>query len=212
MEPGVPEAAVQTRGHSVPGRNPLPQGITCPLSPGGSSSRGGSFPSAPALITVSSQWRPGLLVPHASFSKQPVLSCGSPSPPGARAHWAAARWPCQAVPAPTGSARDCPRRWQMLHILRSLACPAVLHLPELVPPSSTPAPLGPEDAGPAGTAGAPPRPGLGLSPISVSIPAKGACSPGRVSLPCPGEALRSFTLFCPEVLFHSPRPCRLLEV
>lgn len=97
----------------------------------------------PCPHSVSSQWRPGLLVPCASFIKQPLLHCSSPSPPGVLGLLGCS-WPCFSSPLARLSPplqevqRVCPRRWQMLHTLRSLACLATLHLPELVPRSFFP--------------------------------------------------------------------------
>lgn len=100
----------------------------------------------------------------------------------------------------------------MLQTLWSLACPAFCIFPSLSLPAPSLIHLGPEDAGPTGATSAPLGPVLGLSPVSVFIPAKGACSPGLESVLCQGEVLRSFTLFCLEVIFHRPRRGHLLKV
>lgn len=100
----------------------------------------------------------------------------------------------------------------MLHTLRSLACLLFCIFPNLLLPAPSLLHLGPEDAGPSGTAVHPQDQSLGLYHLGVYPLRRGHGLLVWSHCPCQGEALRSFTLFCPEVIFQSRRPCHLLEV
>lgn len=67
----------------------------------------------------------------------------------------------------------------MLQTPRSLACLPFCIFPSVLLPAPSLLHLGPEDARPPGTAGAPPGPVLGLIPVSVFIP----CEGGKLSWP-----------------------------
>lgn len=214
MEPGVPEAAVQT----VSSQNPLLRDVTCPLSPEGSSARGGSFPCPyPSVFSVEPRAAGAGCLLHQAFC--PSLRQLEPGPgalgPTELQHVVLLLLSSgRALPHPYGKGSgDCPQEMTDAANSPEPGLPAVLHLPERVTPSSIPAPLGSRGCRAPRNRRCTPR----TSPwadtrLSVHPLRRGQALLAWSHCLRQGEALRSFTLFCPEVIFQSPRPCHLLKV